>query len=109
MKTSLPLFSLAAGLVFFLNGHAADMDRKMLEDCKKVADKLKKNNRTFPAINHSSITPLYTWRASVCQTPPTGNGDVTALCDARTARGFPVFFREKKNRHSIHQHFMNCP
>ena len=108
MKISLAFFTLTTGLLFFVYGHAADIDRNMIRDCKQVAEKLGKQNRKFPTINNSSITPLYTWRASVCETPPTGKGDVTALCDAQTVSGSPVFFWEKKNNHFFERNFLAC-
>ena len=108
MRMLLKFFALVAGLIFFIYGHAADVDRNMIRDCKHVAEKLEKQNRKFPTINNSSITPLYTWRASVCETPPTGKGDVTALCDAQTVSGSPVFFWEKKNNHFFERNFLAC-
>ena len=108
MKMSLKVLTLAAGLCFFVDGHAAGTDRNMIRDCKQVAEKLEKQNRKFPTINDSSITPLYTWRASVCETPPSGKGDVTALCDAQTVRGSHVFFWEKKNNHFSERNFLVC-
>ncbi len=108
MRMLLKFFALVAGLIFFIYGHAADVDRNMIRDCKHVAEKLEKQNRKFPMINDSSITPLYTWRASVCETPPSGKGVVTALCDAQTANGTHVFFWEKKSDHSFMRDFLTC-
>ena len=107
MKMFSSFFGLTAGLIFFVHGHAAGPDRNMVRDCKQVAEKLEKQNRKFPTINDSSITPLYTWRASVCETPPTGKGDVTALCDAQTVSGLHVFFWEKNN-HFSERNFLVC-
>ena len=108
MKMSLKVLTLAAGLLFFVYGHAADFDRNMIRNCKSVAEKLEKQNSKFPTINDASITPLYTWRASVCETPPSGKGVVTALCDAQTANGTHVFFWEKKSNHSFMRDFLTC-
>ena len=108
MKMSLKVLTLAAGLLFFVYGHAADFDRNMIRNCKSVAEKLEKQNSKFPTINDASITPLYTWRASVCETPPSGKGDVTALCDAQTGSGSHVFFWEKISNHFSERNFLLC-
>lgn len=108
MKMSLKLFTLSAGLFFFVHVHAVDFDMKMIRDCQQLAETLEKQNTEFPEIKDSSITPLYTWRASVCETPPSGKGDVTALCDAQTVSGSSVFFWKKKNNHFFERNFLVC-
>ncbi len=81
----------------------------MHKDGKQLAGKPEKQHREFPETDDSSITPFYTWRASVCKTPPKGNGNVTAPDDARTASGNPVFFWEKKNSYPVETEFPDVP
>lgn len=95
-------------ILLFVSVPAISGEIDMLKDCKDLAIKLEKYNKNFPRINYSTITPLYTWRASTCETPPKGKGEVTALCDAQTNGGFNIFFWEKKNKNSFEPNFMTC-
>ena len=49
---------------------AEEVDQSMLNDCVKTAEILNKSGKVN--INTNELTPLYTWRASCAENPPTG-------------------------------------
>ncbi len=57
------------------------------------------------------ITPLVTWRAACAERPPTGPGNVTALCEGkRTAAkgGAGVFFWQKSHQGKLKRGYFEC-
>jgi hypothetical protein len=86
-----------------------DLDKQMLEKCQAVAKELNKTRRA--AISLDGLEPLVTWRAACAERPPTGPGNVTALCTgkhtaAKGERG--VFFWEKNDHGKLHRGYFTC-
>ncbi|SDC06359.1 hypothetical protein SAMN05428966_10122 [Massilia sp. PDC64] len=73
-----------------------DLDKRMLEKCQAVAKDLNKTRRA--AISLDGLEPLVTWRAACAERPPTGPGNVTALCTGKhtAAKGERGVFSGKK-------------
>ena len=86
-----------------------DIDRKMLKDCQTLATEL--NASKGLGIGPDSIRPFFTWHATCAERPPTGPGNVTALCEGTriTAKGEQrVFFWEKSRHGKRHRGFFSC-
>lgn len=83
----------------------ADLDSGQ---CKKIYSKLIASNNNFPNLLNQSINQLATWRASKCETPPSGSGVVTALCEGQAGDGTNVFYWEKNNDGKFESNFISC-
>jgi hypothetical protein len=86
-----------------------DLERKMLNDCQILATKLSKSKKI--SISMDGIQPLVTWRAACAERPPTGPGNVTALCEGKrdAAKGEErVFFWEKVKHGKFNRGFFIC-
>lgn len=66
------------------------------DECTKTAFTIAHAGLPFPKIKTNTVEELFTWRASVCEQPPTGPGDVLSLCQAETKDGRSVFYWKKK-------------
>ena len=87
-----------------------DLDKQMLEKCQTVAKELNKTSQA--GISLDGLEPLVTWRAACAERPPTGPGNVTALCQGKrtTAQGEQgVFFWEKSNHGLKNRGYFTCP
>jgi len=86
-----------------------DLDKQMLEKCQAVAKELNKTRRAN--ISLDGLEPLVTWRAACAERPPTGPGNVTALCQGKrtTAQGEQgVFFWEKSSHGLRNRGYFTC-
>lgn len=77
-----------------------DIELNALNECKQLATKMFSDKFTQKDIpqNISNVEYLFTWRAGCAERPPTGKGNVTALCQAKaTKNGQPnhVFYWQK--------------
>ena len=86
-----------------------DLEEKMLLDCKVLAQEINKSHGV--GISLESISPLVTWRASCAERPPTGPGNVIALCQGKrtTAKDDgSVFFWQKSLRGKLNNGYLVC-
>lgn len=86
-----------------------DVDKKMLANCQALAGQLNKSHCTGISLN--DITPLVTWRAACAERPPTGPGNVTALCEGKLSPakgGKGVFFWQKSEQGKLHSGYFVC-
>jgi hypothetical protein len=93
-----------------LSAKTEEMDSSMIKDCVRLAELL--NNSDKVNINTNEVTPLYTWRASCAERPPTGEGNVMALCEGTSVRsdgkGELLFFWSKTKRGKVNTGFFIC-
>jgi hypothetical protein len=77
-----------------------DIELEALNECKQLAVKIfseRSVNKDFPQ-NISNVEYMFTWHAGCAERPPTGKGNVTALCQAQaTKNGQPnhIFYWQK--------------
>jgi len=86
-----------------------DLGRRMLNDCQALAKELNRSKKV--GISTDDIQPFFTWRAACAERPPTGPGDVTALCEGKrvAAKGEQrVFFWQKVNHGKFNRGFFIC-
>ena len=86
-----------------------DLEKQMLDKCQAVAKELNKSRQA--GISLDRLEPLVTWRAACAERPPTGPGNVTALCQGKrtTAKGEQgVFFWEKSNHGVPNRGYFTC-
>lgn len=86
-----------------------DADKKALENCQRVARQL--NQAKKVGIQPQGMTTVVTWRAACAERPPTGPGNVTALCEGTrsTAKGEErVFFWEKSDKGKRNNGYFSC-
>jgi len=91
-------------------GDGAAIEKSMLLDCTTLAKAINLSNPRI-GIDLRGITPLVTWRASCAEKPPTGPGNVTALCEAAREpdKGRErVFFWQKSVHGKHHQGYYFC-
>lgn len=93
------------------SAQAADdgLDKQMLEKCQAVAKAL--NTTSKAGIRLDGLEALVTWRAACAEKPPTGPGNVTALCQGKrlTAQGEQgVFFWEKTDHGKPNRGYFTC-
>ena len=101
--------SLAAMSACALAQDDQDIDKKMLSNCQALATELNKSKSA--GISLKEITPLVTWRAACAERPPTGPGNVTALCEGRMAAakgGKGVFFWQKSHQGKLNSGYFVC-
>jgi hypothetical protein len=86
-----------------------DLEQKMLNDCQVLAKEINKSHGV--GISLEAISPLVTWRAACAEKPPTGPGNVTALCQGKrvTAKGEDdVFFWQKSQHGKLNNGYYVC-
>lgn len=86
-----------------------DLDRKMLNDCQVLAKELSSSNRV--RISTEGIKPIFSWHAGCAERPPTGPGEVTALCEGKPVVGRGkerVFFWQKEMNGKFNRGFFLC-
>lgn len=92
-----------------LLAHADEADQKALENCQRVASQL--NLAKQLGIRPQGIATFVTWRAACAERPPTGAGNVTALCEGTRviAKGEQrVFFWEKSDQGKLNSGYFAC-
>lgn len=85
------------------------LEKKMMDDCRALAKELNQSKRLD--IRPEGLRPLVTWRAACAEHPPTGPGNVTALCEGKrvTAKGEEgVFFWQKSDRGKLNDWYFIC-
>lgn len=108
IKVYLTLFF--AGVCSVAFGQSGDdLEKKMLNDCKVLAKEINKSHGAGISLN--DISSLVTWRAACADRPPTGPGNVTALCQGKriTDKGEnEVFFWQKSERGKLNSGYFVC-
>ncbi|MYN16381.1 hypothetical protein GTP81_06410 [Rugamonas sp. FT107W] len=87
----------------------SDLEKKMLNDCQVLAREINKSHGV--GISLEAISPLVTWRAACAEKPPTGPGNVTALCQGKrvTPKGEEsVFFWQKSQHGKLNTGYFVC-
>jgi hypothetical protein len=86
-----------------------ELAAKMMNDCQALARELNRSKQL--GIRTEGLQPLFTWRAACAERPPTGPGDVTALCEGKrvTSKGEKgVFFWQKSDRGRLNEGYFDC-
>ncbi|MYM39443.1 hypothetical protein [Duganella qianjiadongensis] len=108
IKVCSALFLTAAwGSVFAQS--ESDLEKKMLNNCQVLANEINQSHSV--GISLEAISPLVTWRAACAEKPPTGLGNVTALCQGKrfTAKGKDdVFFWQKSQHGKLNNGYYVC-
>jgi len=87
-----------------------DLEKKMLNDCRRLAKELDESDML--RIDLNSIRALLTWHAACAERPPAGPGNVTALCEGKrvTSKGEEgVFFWQKSDHGKLNRGYFPCP
>jgi len=85
------------------------LDKRMLNNCQALANEINKSHGV--GISLDTISPLVTWRAACAEKPPTGVGNVTALCQGKrfTEKGKDdVFFWQKSQHGKLNNGYYVC-
>jgi hypothetical protein len=88
---------------------AGGLESKMHNNCQALAKELNKSKNL--GISPEGMLPLVTWHAACAERPPTGPGDVTALCEGKrvTAKGAErIFFWQKSKRGKLNKGYFMC-
>ena len=87
-----------------------DIEAQMLRDCESLADVLNKTKNTN--INANELRAFVTWRAACAEQPPTGEGNVMALCEGtsvnRDGTSELLFFWSKTHRGKLTTGYLSC-
>jgi hypothetical protein len=86
-----------------------DLEKKSRDTCQVVAKEL--NESKGVGIDLKSISIHATWRAACAERPPTGPGNVTALCEGKrigAKGGGGVFFWQKSQRGKLNSGYFVC-
>lgn len=90
---------------------ADEIDPALLQGCTQAAELLNRSGKVN--INTNDLTPLVTWRASCAESPPTGEGNIMALCEGTSVgadgNGELLFFWSRTNRGKVDTGYMACP
>ena len=90
--------------------HAADSsDYEDLKKCRALATELNRTKNV--GIDPDGMTRLVTWRAACAERPPTGPGNVTALCEGKRTSvkgGGKVFFWQKADHGKPNYGYFSC-
>jgi hypothetical protein len=108
IKVSLVLVLVAVFGTVFAQGEN-DLEKKMLNDYQVLAKEINKSNGV--GISSEAISPLVTWRAACAEKPPTGPGNVTALCQGKriAEKGKDdVFFWQKSQHGKLNNGYYVC-
>jgi hypothetical protein len=85
------------------------LEQSMLNECQVLAKEINKAKKV--GISTKDMSPLFTWRAACAERPPTGAGNVTALCEGkrRTVKGEEgIFFWQKSNKGKLENGYFLC-
>jgi hypothetical protein len=86
-----------------------ELEKTMLNECKVLAKEINRSKKV--GISPEDISPLFTWRAACAERPPTGAGNVTALCEGKR-RGIKgeegIFFWQKSNKGKLENGYFLC-
>lgn len=88
---------------------ANDSDKEDLKICQGVATEL--NRTKGVGIARDGMTRLVTWRAACAEEPPSGRGNVTALCEGKrtpSKGGGKVFFWQKSDHGKRNSGYYAC-
>ncbi len=77
--------------------------------CEELATEIVRSDRATPLIDTDSIERVATWRAASCGEPPIGDGQVVALCNAKTKDGGHVFYWKKRLKGELVNGLATCP
>jgi hypothetical protein len=86
-----------------------EMPEETPYECQAVAKELNKSKKI--SISMDGMQALATWRAACAERPPTGAGNVTALCEGKLngVKGAGrVFFWEKSHQGKAHRGYFTC-
>jgi hypothetical protein len=100
-------FATACGAAF--GQDVSELEKKRLDTCQAVAKEINKSHGV--GISLKGITTLATWRAACAEEPPTGPGNVTALCEGKRIAakgGAGVFFWQKSQRGKLNSGYIMC-
>lgn len=103
------VFCLAAVCGGALGQDNNELAKELQTGCQRLAREL--NDSKKLGIRPEGIAPLMTWRASCAERPPTGPGDVTALCEGIrfTRKGEEsVFFWQKSVHGKLNDGYFIC-
>lgn len=89
---------------------AEEHNPEMVAECVSLATAM--NRSTKLRIDLRGITPHYTWRSACAERPPSGPGNVVALCEGQAVfpdgRNAPVFFWSKSHQGKAHTGYYPC-
>lgn len=108
IKVYSALFLTAACGTAFSQGESG-LEKEMLKHCQVLANEINKSDGV--GISLDSISPLVTWRAACAEKPPTGPGNVTALCQGKrfTEKGnYDVLFWQKSQHGKLNNGYYVC-
>lgn len=87
-----------------------DVEAEMIRKCESLAELLNKTKNTN--ININELRAFVTWRATCAEQPPTGEGNVMALCEGTSVRNDGsselLFFWSKTNRGKLTSGYLSC-
>lgn len=92
-----------------LGEDVSELEKKRLDTCQVVAKEINKSHGV--GISLKDITTLATWRAACAEEPPTGPGNVTALCEGKRIAakgGAGVFFWQKSQLGKLNSGYIVC-
>jgi hypothetical protein len=88
---------------------AQEVDKKEIDACLVLAQEINKSHKL--GIRSDGITRHLTWHDVCAERPPTGRGNVTALCQGTrtSAKGEQeVFFWQKSDHGKLHNGYFLC-
>lgn len=77
--------------------------------CPALAGRMAGFYHNFPKLKPGTAEQLVVWRASCADDPPSGAGNVTALCQAKTRSGKGVFYWSKADKELETSGYVLCP
>ncbi|MFK3736746.1 hypothetical protein [Massilia sp. TN1-12] len=87
----------------------SDVEKEMVDRCQAVAKQLNKTRKL--GIRADGMEAFATWRAACAERPPTGPGNVTALCEGtRVVAGKEqrVFFWQMSDHGKLGNGYFAC-
>lgn len=86
-----------------------DVEKKALAACQSLAKEM--NQARHIGIRQDGMTSMFSWHAACAEKPPTGPGNVTALCEGRREAakgGGKVFFWQKSDHGRLNNGYVAC-
>lgn len=77
--------------------------------CPALAGRMSGLYRNFPKLKPGTAERLLLWASSCAENPPSGAGNVTALCQAKTRSGKGVFYWTKAGTGLETSGYVLCP